>query len=141
MHTYRKTPSTFIQLSQNSFPCYEPSIEKLLSTCLTQHISKPVQLTSIFPLCGNTSNCSKNVWCKYINTAIYSITYLQKIQAQMKKREDSRNIKTISCLGNAKEKKKQLNLRFCTYKSFKFLCVMQQFVGNWISHQFPKLAG
>lgn len=37
--------------------------------------------------------------------------------------------------------KKKLKFWSQTYKSLRLLRVMQQFIGDWISYQFPKLIG
>lgn len=84
--------------------------------------------TCIFPLRGNISYGSKNFRCKYINTAVNTVTDLCFQDKTLKSNlEDATDLNHLSVI--------------YTYKSFGFLGVMKQLVSNWICNQFSKLAG
>lgn len=114
-----------------------------------------ISLTSILPLGGNTLDGSKNIWSEYIYTTIYAVTYLhfdvvsrprKKIKETMKwGTEKSTNSKLKTNNYPKKYQKHDItlssrDLEFYTYKSFRFLCIMQEFICDRIGYQFAKLA-
>ncbi len=50
--------------------------ELLAHTGARQRNQRPVSLTSVFPLRGNRLDGSENIWGKYVDTTIDSVTYL-----------------------------------------------------------------